>query len=149
MDMFEAIEDAIIDELTPLRGTMGIREIAAYSGQLAAGELTDIAYRLPAVYAAVGGLSATPRNTRNGGEITVGVLVGARGLRGSSEAARGSAGVVGAYDIMQAVYDLLQRNPIIGDAQGDLRLTRAEPVAQDANAGVYIWSMDFTISVEI
>lgn len=149
MEIFEAIEDAVIDELAALKTSLGVREVEAYSGQLAAGELTEIAYRLPAVYAAVGGLSATPRNTRNGGEITVGVLVGARGLRGSSEAARGNAGATGAYDIMQAVYAALQWQPLIGDAQGDLRLVRAEPVAQDANAGVWIWSMEFTMQVEI
>jgi phage gp37-like protein len=149
MEIFEVTEDAVVGELTPLKMSLGVREVAHYAGQLAAGDLVDIAYRLPAVYVAVSGLSATPRNERNGGEITVGVLVGARGLRGSSEAARGNAGAAGAYDIMQAVYAALQWQPLLGDAQGDLRLARVEPVAQDANAGVWIWSMEFEMDVEI
>lgn len=69
--------------------------------------------------------------------LTFDVLVADQNLRGSKGAARGSAGSVGTYRMMEDVRDLLQGNRLGLDALDPLHLTQQSLVAYTPDISVY------------
>ena len=104
----EQIEDAVIDELQPLKATLGVRVIKSYQGELESEEDINRLVRLfPAIYVVYGGSEYAEHGARKIEKMGYVLLVCDKSLRAEEEARRGGAKNPGTYAMLNAIRDRL------------------------------------------
>lgn len=88
MNVFSAIEDAVLEALQPMKDSGAIKTLAVYSGQLNADTLDDITYSFPCVYCVVGNMAVVPKNQLEEATCDVQLIVGTFALRANETADR-------------------------------------------------------------
>ncbi len=145
MDFFGEIEDAVI---TKLKTITGIKTVASYSGQLAAGDWKNLIVRFPCIYIYISSASFSEENTMDWSDVDVNLLIGDRNLRGPVAARRGDSLSPGVYALLQSAKDLLHNKKIIDG----FRLMQIKKVAAEVympQDGLCIWSAGYQIKGSI
>lgn len=107
----EAIEDAIITALTPLKNAvtgLGVRTIKSYQGELGESDIRKILVLFPAIFVVYNGSQYPPITSCRKNEImTWQIFVCDRVLRTENEARRGGPGNPGTYAMLHEVRDIM------------------------------------------
>jgi phage gp37-like protein len=116
MHEFQAIEDAVIEALEPLK-LEGVETIEPYGGQLdQQNELELMAAQMdlfPCVYCMAGGLESAQVNLADEIGSTVVLVIADRNQRGADYAARGDSASPGVYKLLERIKLLLNRQSVI------------------------------------
>jgi len=108
MYTIQQIEDAIVNELQPLKASLGVRVIKSYQGELESEEDINRLVRLfPAIYVVYGGSQYTEHGARKIEKMSYVLFVCDKSLRAEEEARRGGAKNPGTYAMLNAIRDKL------------------------------------------
>lgn len=136
----EAIEDAVIAALAPLKASLGVREIKSYQGDLDAvsdEEIKKMVARWPAIYVVYGGSGYGAHGARKTETPGLTLFVCDRSLRGEEEARRGGATNPGTYRLLRECRARLTgKNLGLADL-APLEILRDIPVWFRSGASVY------------
>lgn len=108
MHIFEALEDAVITALEPLK-EQGLRTLEAYSGQVETDSLEQVTLRFPCIYVIAERLMNKTKNQLDGSDVSLQLIVGDRNVRNLSAAARGDNASPGVYSLLESARGLLHR----------------------------------------
>jgi len=112
MHEFEAIEDAVITLLQPLKN-IGLKTLETYSGQMNVEDMTYLITLFPCIYVIATGLRLEDANQYDKYYAGVNLIIGDRNIRGNVAAARGDGSSPGVYELLEQSRALLHRKKII------------------------------------
>lgn len=112
MHEFEAIEDAVIDKLKPLK-SIGLKTLETYSGQMDVEEMAYLIPLFPCIYVIAARLRLEDANQYDKYYAGVNLIVGDSNIRGNIAAARGDGSSPGVYELLKQSRVLLHRKKII------------------------------------
>lgn len=140
MHEFQAIEDAVIEALEPLK-LEGVRTIEAYGGQLDSAEINAMADQMdlfPSVYCMAGGLESAQVNLADEIGSTVVLVIADRNQRGADYAVRGDSASPGVYKLLERIKALLNRQSVIPGWKPLVR-EREYPVIYKPSEGLCVY----------
>jgi len=139
VELLIELEDAL---LTALREIPGVKTADIQTGDLTTADVENLAWRFPCIYLSVGALTFTDANRLRECGVTVLALVGDKNARGDAAAKRGDQQSLGAYRLIQAVYDKFDEFRF-RDGMKPLRIKLIDPVLHDRDKGLCLWRMEF------
>jgi len=137
----EQIEDAIINELQPIKADLGVRAIKSYQGELESEDDINRLVRLfPAIYVVYGGSEYAEHGARKIEKMSYILFVCDKSLRADEEARRGGAKNPGTYAMLNAIRDSLFGSMLSMDIF-PITLLRETPVW--FSRGISIYSAEY------
>ena len=137
----EQIEDAIINELQPIKADLGVRAIKSYQGELESEDDINRLVRLfPAIYVVYGGSEYAEHGARKIEKMRYILFVCDKSLRADEEARRGGAKNPGTYAMLNAIRDSLFGSMLSMDIF-PITLLRETPVW--FSRGISIYSAEY------
>lgn len=103
----EQVEDAILEALAPLKGSMGIKTIDTIDEAFLAEDMSKTIARFPAIFSAYTGSDYEDQGQRQIERINFTLFIGDKSLRSKGEARRGGHQNPGAYAVLKAVREAL------------------------------------------
>ena len=143
MHKFEAIENAILSKLEPLKSE-GLKTLEPYAGQLDVEELEDLTFQFPCIYVIVQGLHVDPDNRSDQGKMETALLIGDRNIRGSGAAARGDTVSPGVYRLLSAARSKLNRQKAIAGFTA-LSIRYEGPVIYDPKRDICLYEARYDL----
>lgn len=98
MHEFEIAENACLEALAPLK-SLGLKDLAAYSGQLDVENIEEVRALFPCIFVAAGPIETVPELRRDLLKITL--IIGDQNRRNHQAAARGDSQSPGVYALME------------------------------------------------
>lgn len=139
MNFLGDLEDAMSARLKEIEG---VKTLELFTGQFNPDDLEDMAWRFPCIYLTVGGLSFTDQNRQRQVSLSILGLVGDRNARGDQAAKRGDAQSVGAYTLLQRLYEAFD-NFRFRNSMAPFKIIRLDPVLHDRDKGLCVWRIEF------
>lgn len=136
----DAIEQAFLGALQPLKTAGTIRTLEPYGGQLSVENLEELILLFPAVFVMWGGMQVRELGKADGAGSGASILVCDRNLRGPGAARRGDghSPSPGVYALLKEIRELLLRKPIVPQWFHP-RLVREAPLAYDPDGGLAVY----------
>jgi phage gp37-like protein len=135
------IEDAIIDKLSGLKASLGVKTIKSYQGELDnEEEIARTARLFPAIIVMYVGSDYDEHGGRKNEKPTITLFVCDKNLRAEEEARRGGSGNPGTYAMLNGIRDLLYGSRLTLDIF-PLSLLRERPIW--FSKGVSIYSAEY------
>ncbi len=146
MQIFQDLEDAVMNALEPLKISRIIKSLNLYDGQLEGSydELMNLAGQFPAVYVTTEEMQCVVENKLNFGTPSLTIFVGDNALRGD-DATRTTAYKTGLYPAMQQIFETIKKQKILtvpGDWQ-KLRLHAVKPVVRIPKINFWVYAMNY------
>ncbi|MBU1109967.1 MAG: DUF1834 family protein [Candidatus Riflebacteria bacterium] len=132
----EQIEDALIAGLDTLKGSLGVRTIKSYQGELEEGDIKKMVVRFPAIYVVYGGSEYADHGARRVESMTFHHFVCDKNLRAEDQARRGGNQNPGTYAMLDAIRDELYGARLSLEIE-PIRLVRQEAVWFESGISVY------------
>lgn len=132
------VEDAIISALQPLKGSLGVRTIKSYGGELETEDQARAIKLFPAIYVVYGGSEYDEHGPRKVERMSFNLLACDRSLRSEAEARRGGAVNPGVYAMLDAMRDRLYGSALgLGSTVLPFRLLRQSAVWFSSHVCIY------------
>ena len=143
MYTIEEIEDAVIATLEPLKGTLGVRTVKSYQGELEEDDIKKLIALFPAIYVVYGGSRFVTSGRRVVETMTWHFFVCDKNLRSEEEARKGGAGNPGTYAMLRFVMSK------IGGQQLSMEIQPFKPIRHQTvwfGGGISIYSADYEMA---
>jgi len=132
----EQIEDALIAALATLKGSLGVRTIKSYQGELEEDDIKKLIALFPAIYVVYGGSEYKEHGARKVEFMRYHFFTCDKNLRAEEEARRGGANNPGTYAMLDAIRDKLYGQQLSLEIY-PLRLVRQAAVWFGSGISVY------------
>lgn len=144
----EAIEDAFVGALQPLKTAGTVRTLETYGGQLNVEDLADLTLLFPAVYVMWNGSEISELSRLDQLVARVTLIVCEQSLRGQAAARRGAPESAGVYTILEQTRALLHRKSVLS-GWTPATLTREAPLAYDQEGGIAVYEAVYRMKARV